>query len=385
MTNHFLHTDPSEWEVLSGELSPSSVELSADQVNQAVQMSEFIQDYQQRWQTYLNALALTGFKQWIGEWASELTVNDSECSLYSAKALELNDFVYNVQVGEFSVCLISAGTILDETIPIPDAVNSASSHFYVLVEVLEEEMQTNVYGYFRHDQLMQRRKTLKSEHGIYMLPLDYFNSDSNDLLLDLRHLEPSAVFPTTDAVTSSGQKPGSVLQRTINTALWLSARLDQVAQSLSWVLMPPLVTEMRSSVRSDIDEDFRKILPGLERKGVTIPSEARGACHDLDYQDTKLRLYAFVWGLLQTEAQPEWILLVFLKSQMDKPMPINTRLQIQDATQVLAEAVSTPETQDSSLCIQVAGRWDENFTVTISFMNGAGITLPAFIFNPGNS
>jgi hypothetical protein len=385
MTNRYLHPDTLEWELLSSELVPSVVDLSADQVKQAAQISEPIQDYQQRWQTYLNALALTGFNQWIGEWASELTVNDTECSLYFAKAPELTDVVYNIQVREFSVCLIPVGTVLDETIPIPDAENPASSHFYVLVEVLEEEMKTNVCGYFRHDQLMQQQGALKSEHGVYMLPINCFNSDTNDLLLDLRYLELSAISPSINAVTTNEKQTNSILQTAINTALWLNDRLDQVAQSLSWVLMPPLVTELRSSARSEIDEDFRKILPGLERKGVTIPGDARGACHDLDYQGKKLRVYAFVWRLLQTEAQPEWILLVFLKSQMDRSMPTNTRLQIQDATQVLAEEVSTHETQDSSLCIQVAGRWDETFTVTISFMDGAAITLPPFIFNPGNS
>jgi hypothetical protein len=424
------------------ELSSSDVELSAEQVNRALEISEPIVNSRRRWQTYLNALALIGFEQWLEEWASDLAVADSNCSVYQPEYANLFEGVANLQVGQFKLCLIISSGLSDTVVSVSRAVIDLPQfvpHFYVWMEVLEEQMQVRVCGYLRHDQLVHQQQVKAaaiSSEWAYLLPLDWFILSPNVLLLELHHLEatkiplPSAAPKELLSTTQLRSKlvevhtqlcsskylaeevltwqegatllmhpeivnelyrqsiyrnqqpidsPSGLAQHTINVGCWLQGQLDRFAQELSWVLMPPFAFA-DSMLRSTAA--FDEVASELANRGISIPSGARGAYQDLRESNSVLRLYAVTWAMPFTQQEPEWTLLLTLGTPTGARIPIGTRLQIRDATQLLAESVATADRQDSYLCIQVAGSWAEQFRVTVESSNGVATDLPPFAFNP---
>ncbi len=404
------NVDLLDWEALT----PEGIDLLPEHVHLAVQLSQTVADPEFQWQTYLNALATFGFEQWVAERATELAVDRDRCTLMQPSAQSLLNATSNVQVGEFNVCLIAVGSVLDNTISIHSAtIDSAdwTPHFYVLVEVLEEQEQIKVYGYLRRDELLrhQQTQTLAAEPDLtYALPLNWFTADPETLMLELRCLSPeaiarsiseftaSAAASTASISTSAGTVAASsahsafstpqplqaLTQQAINAGLWLCDRLDQAAAELSWVLVPafvPAASAMRSAV-----EELQRVTEELERSGIDIVPEARGAYRDVRWGSIGLRLYALVWALpmISAEAAPEWSLLLVLGGQPGVNLPVGSGLRVQDEIQVLVERSLTTASQDTYLYARVIGTWNEQFWVTVTLPNGVVVTLPPFAFNP---
>lgn len=180
----------------SESLTDEGIELSDEQIKRAVQLSQPIPHPVQQWQTYLHGLALVGFEQWLDEWAADLTVNESNCSIFQPPYANLIDAVCHLRVGQFDLCLIATPLVINPVIDLPKAVIDLPQfvpQIYVLVEVQEEQMQVQLYGYLRRDQLIERSRSspLKTDSGwTYPIPLSWFNSDPTALLIELRHLDP---------------------------------------------------------------------------------------------------------------------------------------------------------------------------------------------------
>ena len=434
----FYRPEPLDHQFLEDEsLQEQRIELSPDQIRWAAQISEPVCHTKRRWQIYLNALALVGFKQWLTEWAADLTVNDSGCSILHPQYINLLEAVCNLRVESFTLCLIAVDSSIDISIDIPKAIVELpqfTPHFYVLVNILEEQGQVQIQGYLRHDQLVHLQSTQPLQAGsdwTYELPLEWFTLDSNVLLLELRYLEAAAISlavspPNLVSVDqlkmrlaeiqaqlcSSKQLPEQLLtwtegatlltypalidtyllspapaplqaivQQAINAGLWLHDRLDGLAQTLAWSLLPGFDSPI-PAFRS-VEQTFDEVRSSLELQGLVIPNEARGAYHDLE---TELRLYAVVWAMdaseLASEVSSEWVLLLALTTPSNVLMPIGTSLRVRDAENLLSERVVTDSIEDSFLCTQVAGGWDEQFWVTIELPNGNSISLPPLAFHP---
>jgi hypothetical protein len=174
-------------------LREEQIELSEDQIEQAVHLSESITDPSQQWQLYIHALALVGFKQWLSEWAPDLEIDESHYSLFQPDQLVA---VCNFSVAKFNICLIAIPIALESTVDLPKAIvdrHQFAPHFYTLIEVQEEQMQVKVRGYLRQDKLFEQQRShpLKSiSEDRYAVPITWFNPDSTDLLLELRCLKP---------------------------------------------------------------------------------------------------------------------------------------------------------------------------------------------------
>lgn len=298
-----------DFEVLPAE----AIALHPECIDQAVQLSSRIASETRQWQTYLNALALFGFEQWLSERASEIPVNQEHCSILQPQYANVIEAVCNLRVGEFNLCLLTTGTLTDEVV-IPRAaidLPEYTAHFYVVLEVQEEQEQATIRGFLRHDQLVDLRQSVNlqaEQDWTYELPRSWFDSDLDHLLLYLRCLEPAAIplppVPNNRCSALSGmqaelmaklpqlqspdcplwqvltweqaaavltspdlldwlyhlqideQSPSSHLsellqrltQRVVNVGLWLRDELDEFAQSLSWVLLP--VTPATAALRS---------------------------------------------------------------------------------------------------------------------------------------
>jgi hypothetical protein len=376
--------NPSDSEFLLDEgigLSPEGIELSPDQINQAIALSESDQDNQKRWHTYLNALALIGFKQWLEAWAADLRVNDTTCSLYSPRTVNSVDAICNLQVGQFNVCLIAIGEFADPLVLIPSTAIDLPSlipQFYVLVEVLEEEMQVRVYGYLRYDQLLKQRQStaLSTVNEFSNIPLDWFTLDASALLLDLRYLQPDAI-PRPAAVSVD---TASISQSFINAGLWLSDRLDALAEELSWMLMPVFTPAL--GLRNTRGRTHTIAQELVAQGAINIPAGTAGAYQELTLGELTLRLSAMTWELPPVEGESAWTLLVILEPCSESDLPIGTMLKIQDSANLSVEHSAGEGAVSPYLYAQVGGKWNEQFQVTIETANTVAVTLPSFGFSP---
>ncbi|MBE9198881.1 MULTISPECIES: DUF1822 family protein [unclassified Nodularia (in: cyanobacteria)] len=430
--------------------SPAAIKLSSDQIVQAVELSHEIFHVSRKWQTYINGLALFAFEEWLKERVDNFTIKREKCTVLQPALANVIPVVANLQVGEFKICLIPTGSLDDSEIEIPQVIVDLQEyipHFYVLVEVLEEQSSAIISGFLSYQELMENRtKTnLQPEADwTYQLPLHWFDSDVNHLLLYLRCLATEAIalpaIPENRAqilstmqnnltallpqLQSSQRELWEVLtweqgtavltnpellrwiyncqQQTPNFALtsnlkdlfklctqpalnvgrWLWDELDELAQELSWTLLPSFTPAV--AMRSPTEE-FEEIIHQLQHRGLEIPSQARGAYQDLLLAGIPLRLYAVTWHLLSESDSHLWTLLLVLGTTSQNTLPSHLKLRVSDQTSVLLEQGINQEQGDSYLFTRVVGNWDEKFLVSVSLMDGVEISLLPFTFYPGQS
>ncbi|MGB7060477.1 MAG: DUF1822 family protein [Geitlerinemataceae cyanobacterium] len=292
--------------------SADTIDLDRSRVERAIELSQRSIDDGQQWQTYLHALALFGTQQWLEEREPELSIEIDRCSLFQPLLASPIDAICNVRVGNFKLCILTAGSILEEEIFIPRAaidLPQFAAHFYVLAEVCEELEQVNIRGFLRYDRLVEQQTTVNlqlQEDWTYAVPLTEFESDADRLLLYLRCLAPEAILlpatasiglaelsrlrdeltpvlpqlqsarhpwwqiltwqqaaailahpellensnpPVPDTQTSPAWGK-QVSQPIINTAMWLRDELDRWAQEAAWILLPPLSPASSGVMRS---------------------------------------------------------------------------------------------------------------------------------------
>ncbi|OBQ22647.1 DUF1822 family protein [Anabaena sp. AL93] len=436
---------PLEFEVLP----TTAINLDTEQINQAVENSLKIKNQSQQWQTYINTLALLAFKEWLTERADSLTVNEDKCTVFQPAIANVIPAVANLQVGKFKVCLLTNDSLSDDEIVVPRAVVDLPeyiAHFYVLIEVLEEQETAIVFGFLSYQQLIKKQTVANLQpeaDWTYQIPVSWFEQKPDDLLLYLRCLEANAIIlpainnqrtqilasmqnelmallpqlqlPNIELWQVLTWEQGSAVitniellnwldnlqqqghnyslqnslkdlfklltQPAINVGRWLWDELDELAQELSWQLLPIIAPApvMRSPV-----EEFQVITNQLQSRGLEISSQARGAYHDLLLAGIPLRLYAVTWTIL-SESDPLWTLLLVLGTSAQNTLPGHLKLRVSDQTSILVEQGINQEQGDSYLFTRVVGNWDEKFLVSVSLVDGVELTLPPFTFYPGRS
>jgi len=420
-----------------------TITLGETEVNQAIKLSSQVQKEGQRWQTYLNTLALFGFEQWLGGRAPEIDVEQEKCSVFQPPYANVIPAVFNLKVGEFKLCLMARGSLTDDAIAFPRAVIDLPefvAHFYVILEVTEELEQVTIQGFIRYDELIEQASTVKlpaETDWTYQLPLAWFESNPDKLLLYLRCLEPAAItlptipqqtsaalpelqakfsqllpqlqspdcelwqvltweegaalltnaelldklvaIPQEETVTPTEKMLQLIKEPIVNVGRWLQDEMDEFTQQLDWVLLPafsPEVVPLRSPT-----QELEAILKQLERQGKNIPTIARGAYQDFQLAKISLRLYAVTWICSSPENLPEWTLLLILGAQPGTKIPQVIKLLLSDETEILLERVLEPHTEETYIYAQVVGTWEEEFNVTITSQD-TSLTLPAFAFRP---
>lgn len=438
--------------------SPETIDLSPGSIDEAVELSSTIPNEQQQWQTYLNILALNAFEEWLELRAIDLVINRENCSILNPAMANVIDAVCNLQVNNFNVCLIATGSMTDEEVSLPRAVVDLPEFvpdFYVLIEVQEEHETAVIQSFLSYEQLVNRQATVNlkpDKDWTYQIPLTWFETNSDDLLLFLRCLESTAsslpisqgnrlkqlteirsdlaiklpqlqsqelqlwqvltweqgrvVLTNPELLnwvyqlqrgeiisdstqTSLQQHLSDILQLltqpAVNVGRWLHNEWDNLAQEVSWILLPSLApaNAMRSSLREMRSpvEEFDAIVKQLRKKNVEIPDQARGAYRELQSADTPLRFYALTWAM-PSESIPEWTLLLVLGATPGNTIPPGVRLRISDQTGILVEQMLDEKQSDSYFFASVIGSWDEKFVVTVGLTPGIEQTLPPFSFNP---
>ncbi|MBD2607050.1 DUF1822 family protein [Scytonema hofmannii FACHB-248] len=442
MTNLSINPQPTWFDF--ERLPTSAITLSPDQINQAIELSNQIINTNRQWQVYLNSLALFALEEWLESRDTSLTINREKCTLFQPAVANAIYSVSNLQVGEFKLCLIATGSLTDEEVTLSRAVVDIAeyvAHFYILVEVLEEQECAVIQGFLSYQQLTERlanSNLVAEEDWTYQLPLTWFEDNSDRLLLYLRCLEPQAIpLPAVPprAYNLSGMQneltallpqlhsperelwqvlnweQGTAIltspellnwvynlqiqqlsiphlsdlfklltQPALNVGRWLWDELDNLAQELSWVLLPGFapIGEMRSPT-----EEFAAIITQLQQTDSEIPLEARAAFKDLLLAGIQLRLYAVTWHLVSESNRSEWTLLLILGAPNSNSLPHNVKLRVSDQTGILVERGLEPENGDVYIFTRVIGNWDEKFLVSVRLMDGVEVTLPPFAFDLG--
>jgi Protein of unknown function (DUF1822) len=179
-----------------------------------------------QWQTYIQALALLGFTQWLSERLTGISLCDPEqASIWHSHVM--------LQLGEFKLCLVAAEHVLDEMVSMPDMAMALTAHFYLFIEVVEEQAQVILRGLMRHDQLMA---VLDDSVPVknYELPLGLFDPEPNHLLSYCQFLAPVLALPELAVREHSGHPSGHRLGE------WLQGVFAEGWQSIEALLDPEL-------------------------------------------------------------------------------------------------------------------------------------------------
>ncbi|MGE5657819.1 MAG: DUF1822 family protein [Actinomycetota bacterium] len=377
-------------------LPSETIALEYADINQAIALSQQHPNEAQKWQIYLNILALSSFEIWLKARAPELTSSWESHSLLKLPSLKIFETNCYLQISNFKFCIIPIGSLMDEEIYLPRAAIDSPeliAHFYVAIEVMEELESALIKGFLRGDRLLSNLKKapLPADLALnYPLYFSWFETNLEDFLLYFRFLNPAAIpliNTPQSLIISQFIKPLTSLQQpAVNVWHWLQNEMDEFTAQLSWVLLPTFATEKfrwmnipEAIVRSPMEE-LDAILVQLERRGTSIPANARGAYQNLPISSIPLRLYVVTWSLLSAESIPEWKLLLILGSPTGSNLPDETKMQVSDPSSILVEQVAT--TDAPYLYARVAGTWDEEFNVTISLKNGETLALPPFGFHP---
>ena len=351
------------------ESSVSAIKLTEAQIRQASQLASLTEETQ-RWQSYINNLALFGFKTW-------LNARNPQDSLSVDKSQNILNAVSCLEIGEFRICLLTQGILEDEVISLPEDVisnrqtNGNLAHFYVLVTVDEEKEEVTIEGLIRYDQLnayMQseeltfhgdRLQQQAEPDSTYDLPLNYFDSEINHLLLYLRYLEPSAIqLPVSTPSTVINPQP--IQETVMNVASWLNGKLDELSESLSWILFP----YQELAISGFRNQPTTSIIEELRNEGI-IPDGAKTLLKEIKTTDLDLQLYAITWIL----SENKWALLLILKRTDDLPLPFDLKLEIKSQDEIFKEETFSYENEEDYLLTQVEGIINQQFTITISLNN----------------
>jgi len=242
MTNYNIETNNLLTDFES--FSETGIELSSEQVDRAVELSDHIPNSERQWQTYLNALALFGFEIWLQSRDNSLIINSENCSVNITSIASYIDGVFNLTVGEYKVCLLTKGVAIDEFISIHRAVIDIpkyTAHFYVLVDVVEEQSEVNINSFISFDEIIQRKQAtniVADADWTYELPLAWFNLEPDNLLLNLRCLEPSIItLPTTVAT------PNNIQSQLESLLPELQSKETALHELLTWEQAVPILSD----------------------------------------------------------------------------------------------------------------------------------------------
>lgn len=395
-------------------VNQTRTQLLPEHFQKAARLSKLIPLSQQRWQVYLSALGVLGFSEWLQEQVEDLDIDIESSSIWQPAYASLFNAACNIQVGKFKICLLTEDNLVDEySVPfavfdIPDFI----AHFYVLMQVHEEQQQITISGFINYAQFCQYRASQElhiNSDWTYKIPNTLFNSDVDTLLLHLRCLDVDAIhlpvaqsinennvtllhqkliklksqletrypwelltipeakilFNNSDLINLVYKSATPSLQPLINVSTWLNNKIDTAAQELGWMLMSSLTSKFRFTELSSLQANFEQIRLGLERQGTIFPDTARGAFRNLECEAGSLRLYAITWVLSEISENPEWMLFIALGCHSEKEMPASLQLEVCDETQQLF-LQSLQDTSQGILYTQVIGNFDEKLSVTVT-------------------
>ncbi|HEY9768670.1 MAG TPA: DUF1822 family protein [Coleofasciculaceae cyanobacterium] len=210
-------------------LLPESIWLEPEDFDRAKKISNRVNYESSQWQIYLDTLALFALEKWFKERMPEQSISASERMIVNTGRLN---------IGEFKVCAIATDHLLDEQVMLPRNIIESpelTAHFYVILEVSEEQEEVIFRGCLNYDQLINYREgvNLQPQDNFYQLPLSLFDTEPNHLLFYCRFLEPASISLPVDAVQTTTVAPKEYIQKsTTKLSQWLQNAFDETWQTI---------------------------------------------------------------------------------------------------------------------------------------------------------
>ncbi|GAB1544424.1 hypothetical protein NUACC21_71000 [Scytonema sp. NUACC21] len=211
---------------------PEAIWLEPEHFYQATEISNRVMNEDKKWQNYLNALGLFGFEQWLSMRMPTQAI---------PREIHIIETCSQLKVGEFKFCLISSEHLLDEVVSIPEAVIAPglASHFYVVLEVSEEQEEVIIRGCLRYDQLVTYCRQDYLQDNCYQLPLTIFDPEPNHLLHYYLYLDPSSIsLPVTSTENVAQKLVEDFYNTRTNLSRWLEGIFDEGWQVIDTLINP---------------------------------------------------------------------------------------------------------------------------------------------------
>ena len=358
------------------------IQLEPEQIEKAWQITEQVKAEKNKLQIYFQALALVAFEEWLNKREPNLSIDTKQNSLFNRESAQAINAVCNLQVGDFKVCLIPTVGFSDELIFIPETVvrvHEFLADFYVVIGVEDELEIAAIRGFNRYEDLVNMiAKIPVLSDTSYKVNLVQFHQQTDELLLELQCSSTADITLPEASVNQTNHLKDLMqilTQKTVNAGVWMQNQLDELAQELSWQLLPAPSPLRKYQVTPA--EDLDNILTEID--DVEIPSVAARSYLNLELGEAKLRLYAITWYL--PKAEGDWSLLLILGVIPGNKFPVEAKLRISNLTEVLDEPVLSADSDTDNLYIQIAGSKQEKFLVTVTSADGNEASV-LFEFRP---
>jgi hypothetical protein len=246
-------------------LLPETLWLEPEYCDRAREISQSLNHEPQQWQVYLNTLGILALESWLKEClpdhAIQLMMNVPEASY--------------LRIGGFNFCVIATEHVLDETVRIPRAAIAQpelAAHFYVVLEVLEEEEQAIVRGFLRHDELTTQASRMNaSASNVYcLLPLSVLDVEPNHLLTYIQYSEPNAIPLPAVSTQPVASSPGQLPALTTRLSQWLQGVLDEGWQAIDTLVNPEASLAWSTRQAPSSAKGGKLINFGIELGGQTV-------------------------------------------------------------------------------------------------------------------
>lgn len=214
-------------------LIPQVIWLETEDFDQAKAIVSNVRPEAQQWQAYLNALGVLSLEKWLSQRILDKTISRNLSTIENVGILN---------IGGFKIGAIATEHVLDEVVNIPQvAIDNAelASHFYVLLEVSEEEEIVTLRGLMRYDQLVDYRNRYNlqpASNDCYQLPLELLDWELNHLLSYTRYLEPAAIALPVIQTTVQENLREYLQETTTKLSQWLQGMFDDTWQALDLML-----------------------------------------------------------------------------------------------------------------------------------------------------
>jgi hypothetical protein len=219
-------------------MNPSNIRLSltetlwleSEYFDHARASSSNLADEPQQWKSYLNSLGASAFAAWAKEKLPSVTVWVIADETVTDSYLE---------IGGFKICLITTEHVLDEIVRFSSEIVEQSelvAHFYVVLEILEDQHQAFIRGALRYDELVQQLKYVSQLSSQYLLPLSFWDAEINHLLAYVQYTHPSAIsLPT---ATAQSLQPSRIEDSLTRLGQWLDESFIEGWQSIDRLINP---------------------------------------------------------------------------------------------------------------------------------------------------
>ena len=211
--------------------------LEPEHFEQARADSQYSQNEPQnephQWKAYLNSLGLSAFEAWAKEKLPTADVQAIAAETTASRYLTIEGF---------KVCLITTEHVLDEVVRFPKSIvrqPDCTAHFYVVLEVLEEQQEIVVRGFLRYDELMGHLSAMPQPLEQLLLSLSVWDEEINHLLGYVQYSHPSSI-PLSEASAQlevSTSKPSTASSLT-RLSQWLDDALTEGWQSIDRLINP---------------------------------------------------------------------------------------------------------------------------------------------------